>query len=423
MKKKIALLLFMASSTLSVFSQDWVPVLDGFNYNASSCRLSFSCFIKNNDDNSDADPTTFKIIIYNIIDESQVFDTDVNIDLLKIKGSSPKKSWTIDLPALAGYRPSESYKIAIIANTLNKFEFDKKNNRVESPQFSCGEPSLNNAPAKQVEKEKSATETHKDAMAEHDAAIKEMGKDMAEMKAAREQALADKKAKQQSEKETLISKVDNLNTKVSKRIQERDQLQKGTKDWSDLAYEVAELEIEKKIAETKLEKVTDEVAYGEEGLSKSEKERYKVKLEKLDEQKSEILKSKKSGAIFGQTETVKVEKTEVKESEVKEVKESKEKEPKESKEVEETEVGFLNNPEYSDDSINNKSKFTLNRELAGLNMKIESKKLGLKSKSAIWTQDKINQTKKDITELEIIIGKYQSRIKMLEEKETTEEKK
>jgi hypothetical protein len=65
----------------------------------------------------------------------------------------------------------------------------------------------------------------------------------------------------------------------------------------------------------------------------------------------------------------------------------------------------------------------LNRELAGLNMKIESKKLGLKSKSAIWTQDKINQTKKDITELEIIIGKYQSRIKMLEEKETTEEKK
>lgn len=420
MKKKIALLLFMASSTLNVFSQDWVPVLDGFNYNASSCRLSFSCFIKNNDDNSDADPTTFKIIIYNISDESQVFDTDVNIDLLKIKGSSPKKSWTIDLPALAGYRPSESYKIAVIANTLNKFEFDKKNNRVESPQFSCGQPSLNNAPAKQVEKEKGAAETHKDAMAEHDEAIKEMGKDMAEIKAAREQALADKKAKQQSEKETLISKVDNLNTKVSKRIQERDQLQKGTKDWSDLAYEVAELEIEKKIAETKLEKVTDEVAYGEEGLSKSEKERYKVKLEKLDEQKSEILKSKKSGAIFGQTEAVKVEKTEVKETEVKE---SKEKESKESKETEEAEEGYLNNPEYSDDAINNKSKFALNRELAGLNMKLESKKLGLKTKSGIWSQDKIAQTKKDISEIEIVIGKYENRIKLLQEKETTEEKK
>jgi hypothetical protein len=415
MKKKISLLLlFVVSSTINIFSQDWVPVLEGFNYNASSCRLAFSCYIKNNDDNSDADPTTFKIIIYNISDESQVFDTDVNIDLLKIKGSSPKKSWTIDLPALAGYRPSESYKIAIIANTLNKFEFDKKNNRVESPQFSCGQPSLNNAPAKQVEKEKSAKYTHEEAMKDHDEAMEELGKDMAAMKAAREQALADKKAKQENEKATLTSKVDNLNTKISKRIQERDQLQKGTKEWSDLAYEVAELEIEKKISETKLERVTDEIAYGEEGLSKSEKERYKIKLEKLDDEKNANLKNKKSGAIYGQTEATKAEKTEV-------VKVEK----TDEKEAEEVEEGYLNNPDYSDASINNKSKFTLKKELTGFNMKIDSKKVNLKAKSAIWSQDKIAKTTKEIAELEILVQKYQNRIKELEGEgsESPDEKK
>jgi hypothetical protein len=251
-------------------------------------------------------------------------------------------------------------------------------------------------------------------MKDHDEAMEELGKDMAAMKAAREQALADKKAKQENEKATLTSKVDNLNTKISKRIQERDQLQKGTKEWSDLAYEVAELEIEKKISETKLERVTDEIAYGEEGLSKSEKERYKIKLEKLDDEKNANLKNKKSGAIYGQTEATKAEKTEV-------VKVEK----TDEKEAEEVEEGYLNNPDYSDASINNKSKFTLKKELTGFNMKIDSKKVNLKAKSAIWSQDKIAKTTKEIAELEILVQKYQNRIKELEGEgsESPDEKK
>lgn len=301
MFKKITFLLFLIISPVSIFAQDWVPVITSFSYNASDCHLHFACYVKNIDDDNDAEATAYKIIIFNISDHTEIFNTDVTLDQINRLSSSPSKSWDIDLPALAGYRPSTSYKIAVVANTNEKFEFDKKNNRVESAQFACGEAALNNSepmPASDGSGKSDSKSTPTSSTEGTATTMKDMAKDMADMKASRDQMMAQNKASQEEEKQRLTSKVENLKQKVAKRIVERDQYAKGTQDWSDLAYEVADLEYEKQISELELEKVTDELAYGMEGLSKSEKERYKTKQDKLETLQSEARKNKKNGVIY-----------------------------------------------------------------------------------------------------------------------------
>lgn len=402
MLKKTIFLLFLTVSPMSIFAQDWVPVISNFKYNASDCRLSFSCYVKNIDDNSDADPTAYKIVIFNISDESEIFNTDVQLDQIKQLSSSPSKSWTIDLPALAGYRPDISYKIAVLANTNNKFEFDKKNNRVESAQFACGSPSLNNAPAKQADGGSGNKEKNTGSLESSAADMKNLAQNVSEMKASRDQMMADSKASKEQEKQTLTSKTENLRQKVTKRIAERDQYEKGTKDWSELAYEVADLEFELKISETELEKVTDELAYGQEGLSKSEKERYKTKLSKLESQQSENRKNKKSGLIFGQAAAANA--NEVKEAPAKKevpVKEEKtasaEKESAKSneKDAEEKE----DNKRYTAEEMALLSTFDLKKLKLNSNTVIGKRKLKLKTKSAFLSPDEKTAIQTEIDEL------------------------
>ena len=376
MLKNTAFLLFLIISPISIFAQDWVPVISSFRYNASECELAFSCYVKNIDDNSDADPTAFRIIIFNISDNSEIFSADVPLDQIKLQSSSPSKSWTMDLPALAGYRPDVSYKIAVIANTNEKFEFDKKNNRVESAQFACGSPALNNAPAKQAgggsgNSEKTA------APADPAADMKDLAQNVADMKASRDQMMAANKASQEEEKQRLTSKVDNLRQKVAKRTAERDQYAHGTKDWSDLSYEVADLEFELKISETELEKATDELAYGQEGLSKSEKERYKTKLSKLESQQSENKKNQKNGLVFGEAQDAKTAPAQEEKhaSPDKEAAKSTEKNPEE-----EEEKGV--NKHYTAEEIALLSTFDLKRMKLDYNTLIGRRKLKLKTKSS-----------------------------------------
>jgi hypothetical protein len=375
LKKTTFLLLFLVSS-ISIFAQDWVPVITGFSYNASECNLSFSCYVKNIDDDNDAEATAYKIIIFNIADNSEVFNTDVPVDEIKRLSSSPSKNWTIDLPALAGYRPDVSYKIAVVANTNGKFEFDKKNNRVESAQFACGKPALNNASAKPADG--GSGNDNKSAGTNPATNAKDLAQTAADMKASRDQMIETNKAAKEQEKQTLTSKVENLKQKVSKRILERDQYEKGTKEWSDLAYEVADLELELKISETELERVTDEIAYGQEGLSKSEKERYKIKLEKLESQQDENKKNQKNGLIFGQTPA---ENADAKQAPAKDGKNgSSEKESAKSnkKEAEEKEAYKV----YSAEEIALLSTFDLKKLKLDYNSEINKGKLTLKTRKA-----------------------------------------
>ncbi len=397
LQKTIFLLLFIVSP-ISMFAQDWVPVISGFGYNASECTLKFSCYVKNIDDDNDAEPTAFKITIFNISDNSEIFSADVPTDEIKALSSSPSKSWTIDLPALAGYRPDVSYKIAVLANTNGKFEFDKKNNRVESAQFACGSPALNNAPANPAggsgNNEKSAAKPENPAED-----MKNLAQDVADMKASRDQMMADSKAAKEQEKQTLTSKVENLRQKVARRVAERDQLEKGTKDWSDLSYEVADLEYELKISETELERVTDELAYGQEGLSKAEKERYKAKLSKLEAQQSENRKNQKNGLTFGQASAENADDT----KEVPAAKEENNSAEKESAKSDEKETEDKDDKDarklYTAEEIAQLSTFDLKKLKMDCNTIIGKRKLKLKTKSSFLSPAEKTAIQTEIDEL------------------------
>lgn len=397
LKKTVSLLLLIASP-IAVFAQDWVPVISGFRYNASECTLEFSCYVKNTDDDNNGDPTAFKIVIFNISDNSEIFSADVPLDEMRPLSSSPSKSWTIDLPALAGYRPDVSYKIAVIANTNEKFEFDKKNNRVESAQFACGMPALNNAPAKQAGGG-SGSDQKSAAPADPAENMKNLAQDVADMKASRDQMMADSKAAKEQEKQTLTAKVENLKQKVARRIAERDQLEKGTKDWSDLSYEVADLEYELKISETELERVTDELAYGQEGLSKAEKERYKAKLSKLESQQSENRKNQKNGVMFGQasgetaSDAKQVPAKEEKSAPAEETAKSNDKEKE--KEDEDKDVNKL----YTAEEIAQLSTYDLKKLKFDYNTVIGKRKLKLKTKSSFLSPAEKTAIQTEIDEL------------------------
>lgn len=410
MIKKITALLFLIISPISFFAQDLVPVITSFGYEASECHLKFSCYVKNMDDDNNAETNAFQIIIFNIADNSEIFSADVQVNELKPLSSSATKSWSMDLPALAGYRPDVTYKIAVIANKNGKFEFDKKNNRAESAQFACGVKALNNAPAAKKGGGDTEADPLKAQEQKHDDAMKELAQDALDAKAAREQMAADRKASQEQEKQTLTSKVENLKVKVSKRTAERDQEVSGSKEWSDLAYEVADLDLERQIAEVELEKVTDELAYGQEGMDKTEKERYKVKLEKLNSKQSEIRKSQKNGILFGQTsednskkaieEPVKEEKKAVKtETNVEEKKSDKEKDKKD--EEDDDKVIY-----YTAEEIVQLSNFDLKKLKFDSNKKIIRRDMKLTTRSAFLSpaEKKALQTEIDELKNQIVLA-------------------
>lgn len=400
--KKIYFVLFLAISPLSFFAQDWVPVISGFGYEASECHLEFSVKVKNIDDDNVAEANMYQIIIFNVNDNSEIFSADVQTGEIGALSSSMSKSWSIDLPALAGYRPDITYKIAVEVNKNGKFEFDKKNNRTESAQFACGKPALNNAPAKKANGGAENEDPLKAQEQKHEEAMKNLNQQAADMKATREQMAADKKASQQQEKQTLTSKVENLKLKIARRTTERDQQTQGSKEWSDLAYEVADLELEKQIAEVELEKVTDELAYGDEGLDKTERERYKVKLEKLNSQQSEIRKNQKNGVPFGQTsgET----KNEAKEEKVKEEKKESPEKTEEKKEDKKSDDKKNKDEEevakyYTPEEITQLSTYDLKRLKFDCNSKITKRQFKLDVKANFLSPAEKTALQTEIDEL------------------------
>jgi hypothetical protein len=407
MLKIYTAILFLIICPITFFAQDLVPVISNFSYEASQCRLKFSCYVKNVDDDNNAEANAFQIIIFNISDNSEIFSSDVQVNELQPMSSSASKSWTMDLPALAGYRSDVSYKIAVIANKNGKFEFDKKNNRAESAQFACGVKALNNAPAATKGGGDGESDPLKEQEQRHEEAMKSLAQDAIDMKATRDQIAADRKASQQLDKETLTSKVENLRVKVAKRTVERDQQTSGSTDWSDLSYEVADLELEKQMAEVELEKVTDEMAYGQEGMDKTEKERYKVKLEKLSAKQSELRKNQKNGIPFGQTaedntkkvveEPVKEEKKAVTPKETVENKKS-DKEKDKNDEDEDDKVTYLSVEQIS--QLSNfdlkKLKFDSNKKIMRRDMKLTTRSVFLSPEEKKVLQTEIDELKNQI---------------------------
>lgn len=218
-----------------------------------------------------------------------------------------------------------------------------------------------------------------------------LAESMAEMKAQREQQQADRKAMLEQEKAQLTSKVQNLESKIQKRKTERDSKESGSKEWSDLAYEVRDLELEKSIAETKLERTTDELAYGNQSLSKSERESYKNRLDKFETEQKETRRKQKDGVIFGQA-SANEEKSESKGGKTEEKKEEKAEENKSSNE-EEFKV-------YTVEEIANMSAFNLKKLKLDTNGGISRRNFTLKTKKALLKPDEKTKIEKEILDLE-----------------------
>lgn len=262
-----------------------------------------------------------------------------------------------------------------------------------------------------IKKEESSTPSTTTQKEEPEEQEKSLAENMAEMKAQREQQQADRKAMLEQEKAQLTSKVQNLESKIQKRKTERDSKVSGSKEWSDLAYEVRDLELEKSIAETKLERTTDELAYGNQGLSKSERESYKNRLDKFETEQKETRRKQKDDVIFGQAPVTEV-KSESKE-EKSEGKTEEKKEEKKSSNEEEFKV-------YTAEEIANMSAFNLKKLKLDTNGGISRRNFTLKTKKALLKPDEKTKIEKEILDLE-------NQVKLIEaeilKREGTEEKK
>lgn len=281
---------------------------------------------------------------------------------------------------------------------------------------SQGTDNQNNGGLIKKEETSSSTTTQKEEPEEQE---KSLAENMADMKAQREQQQADRKAMLEQEKAQLTSKVQNLESKIQKRKVERDSKVNGSKEWSDLAYEVRDLELEKSIAETKLERTTDELAYGNQGLSKAERESYKNRLDKFETEQKETRRKQKDDVIFGQAPVTEVksetkeEKSEVKTEEKKEGKTEEKKEEKKSNEEEGIKV-------HTSEELANMSVLNLKKLKLDTNGGISRRNFTLKTKKALLKPDEKTKIEKEILDLE-------NQVKLIEaellKREGTEEKK
>jgi hypothetical protein len=270
-----------------------------------------------------------------------------------------------------------------------------------------------------IKKEESSTPSTTTQNEEPEEQEKSLAENMADMKAQREQQQADRKAMLEQEKAQLTSRVQNLESKILKRKAERDSKENGTKEWSDLAYEVRDLELEKSIVETKLERTTDELAYGNQGLSKAERESYKNRLDKFETEQKETRRKQKDDVIFGQAPASEVksetkeEKSEVKTEKKKEEKAEEKKEEKKSSDEEEFKV-------YTSEEIANMSAFNLKKLKLDTNGGISRRNFTLKTKKALLKPEEKTKIEKEILDLENLVKLIEAE---LIKREGTEEKK
>lgn len=253
----LALLMFFPITQLS--AQDFIPYYTGFSYNASTCHLSISYYIKNaaSDNGSTPNPVSYKVIIYDVDDNYEVFNTDVHVDKLGYGNTSSTKSFEIDLPALAGYEEHAIYKLAIIANPdFKSYEgfMYRDNNRIETPQFSCGTPS--NRP-KRVKNSKGNAQGETDNAANNTKSFAEMQKEMQ----------ADKEAFTEVRKEQSEKAIANSTSKINMYNREIEKLKtKKSNTSEDEKQTIQNLDTEIKILQLKTE-IEQNVIYEQQDLT------------------------------------------------------------------------------------------------------------------------------------------------------------
>jgi hypothetical protein len=252
---------------------------------------------------------------------------------------------------------------------------------------------------------------------------------LAREEAERKQEAADLAATQaqgmQNSKAMYESKIANLSSKIDKKKKELSTVATGSKEESELKYEIRLLEIDRDLNQVKLEKTNAMIAKGNMPLSKAEKTGFNTREDALKAEEDLLKADQKAGKTFGgmalqEQQTVppvekKVEEpviknqeikstekeakeTEKMESEAKEQKEDKKEASKEEEKEEEEEFSIMTADEMKAMSLVGLHKLNLR-----YNTMLTNRKVSLNAKSALMKPEKKAQIEKEVAELQVAL--------------------
>ncbi len=254
---------------------------------------------------------------------------------------------------------------------------------------------------------------------------------LAREEAERKQEAADLAATQaqgmQNSKAIYENKIANLSAKIDKKKKERSTVTVGSKEESDLNYEIRLLEIDRDMNQVKLEKTNAMIAKGNMPLNKAEKTGFNDREDALKAEEDQLKADQKAGILFGgmavqeqkivppaekQNEEIKstekeTKETEKKETEAKEQKEEKKESSKEedTKEEEEEEFSIASADEMSAMSLVSLHKLNIR-----YNSMLTNRKVSLNAKGALLRPEKKTQLEKEVAELQVAIEQLDKEI-------------
>lgn len=248
----------------------------------------------------------------------------------------------------------------------------------------------------------------------------------AEQQADREQAQADwESGKTQAEglqnsKGMYENKIASTNNKIKILNDKLAKTTPGTKEYSELQYEIRETELDRDMAQVKLDRTNRMIAKGNMPLTKSEKEDLSMREDLIKEETERLKTAKKSGVMYGQSASGATS-SETKQTEVKS---SKEAETKNTESKKEASTESTNNEEEdalkiaSNDELAQMSVVGLKKLKIESNTKLTNRKVMLKTKKALMKPEKITQTENEIKQLEELLLRIDAE---LEKRNATQE--
>ncbi len=200
------------------------------------------------------------------------------------------------------------------------------------------------------------------------------------------------------------NKIANLNSKIEKKTSQRAGLDAKSKEYSELSYEIKDLELEREISKIKLEKVNLQISKGYKPLNKAEKEPLEMKEDAFSEQQKLLKKQEKEGYFYGTNELIENTNPKIKEEKTeKSTKAESTSESKSENEESKSEVTKEDSKEtkfHTESELAEMSVLSLKKYKLECNAVITRWKLNLKTKSSMLTPAEIEKYKSEIVLLE-----------------------
>lgn len=283
--------------------------------------------------------------------------------------------------------------------TLNDCSKSSDNGSSESSGDNMGQSNNKQEEKSEFDKQFEAQKAQQQADREQAQADWESGKTQAE-------GLQNSKAMQENKIASANNKIKILNDKLAKTTP-------GTKEYSELQYEIRETELDRDMAQVKLDKTNRMIAKGNTPLTKAEKEDLSMREDMIKDEMESLKAAKKSGVMYGQNAGSSVP-TETKQPDVKTPKETESKNKEEKKqesahtdddEDDKDEKGEEKEDEdalkiVSNDELTKMSVVGLKKLKLDSNTKLTNRKVALKTKKALMKPEKITQTETEIKQLE-----------------------